>query len=44
MKRICWLIVLCLGLLITHAVAKPELSKTTTPPAAIDFMGAKKIR
>ena len=42
MKRICWLIVLCLGLLITHAIAKPGSSKPTTP-ATIDFSELDKL-
>ena len=43
MKRICWLIVLCLGLLITHAIAKPGSNKPTTPPATIDFRELDKL-
>ena len=43
MKRICWLIVLCLGLLITHAIAKPGSSKSTTAPTAIDFSELDKL-
>jgi CubicO group peptidase (beta-lactamase class C family) len=43
MKRICWLVVLCLGLLITHAVAKPGSDKPATPPTAIDFSELDKL-
>lgn len=42
-REICWLVVLCLGLLITHAVAKPGSSTPATPPTVIDFSELDKI-
>jgi len=36
-REICWLVVFSLGLLITHAVAKPGSSKPATAPPTIDF-------
>src|SRR5215211_1371529 len=38
-----WLVVFCLGLLITQAVAKPRSSKPATSPTTIDFSELDKL-
>jgi CubicO group peptidase (beta-lactamase class C family) len=40
-REICWLVVFCLGLVITQAIAKPE--KPLTTPTAIDFTELDKL-
>src|SRR5215211_2582273 len=40
-REICWLVVFCLGLLITQAIAKPGSVKPATP--AIDFTELDKL-
>ena len=40
-REICWLVVFCLGLVITQAIAKPGPVKPTTP--AIDFTELDKL-
>jgi CubicO group peptidase (beta-lactamase class C family) len=42
-REICWLVVFSLGLLITHAVAKPGSSKPATAPPTIDFTELDKL-
>ena len=42
-REICCLVVFCLGLAITQAIAKPGSIKPSTSPTAIDFTELDKL-